>query len=146
MRLYRNPEWEQASYTRKAGLKARLYKTRAGLKTRVHVRHFAGAGAGAAGAGAGVVDGAGVGVAAGGVVPGSAGAGVVAGAVLGGRPPTTDPGPLCPMMPSTRAPTTKITAPTVVARDSTVAPLRAPKAAWLAPPPKALAMSPPLPC
>ena len=34
----------------------------------------------------------------------------------------------------------------VVARDSTVAPLRAPNAAWLVPPPKALAMSPPLPC
>ena len=50
------------------------------------------------------------------------------------------------MMPSTTAPTTNSTASTVVARDSTVAPLRAPNAAWLAPPPKALAMSPPLPC
>ena len=38
------------------------------------------------------------------------------------------------------------TAHTVVARDSTVAPLRAPNAAWLLPPPNALAMSPPLPC
>ena len=38
------------------------------------------------------------------------------------------------------------TAATVVARDSTVAPARAPNAAWLLPPPKALAISPPLPC
>jgi hypothetical protein len=37
-------------------------------------------------------------------------------------------------------------AQTDVARDSTVAPLRAPNTAWLAPPPKALAISPPLPC
>ena len=36
------------------------------------------------------------------------------------------------MIPSTIAPTTKSTAQTVVARDSTVAPLRAPNAAWLA--------------
>jgi hypothetical protein len=49
-------------------------------------------------------------------------------------------------MPSTIAPMTNSTAHTVVARDSTVAPLRAPNAAWLDPPPNALAMSPPLPC
>jgi len=41
---------------------------------------------------------------------------------------------------------TNSTAHTVVARESTVAPLRAPKAAWLAPPPNAFAMLPPLPC
>ena len=35
------------------------------------------------------------------------------------------------------------TAPIAVVRDSTVAPLRAPNAAWLPPPPNALAMSPP---
>ena len=34
----------------------------------------------------------------------------------------------------------------VVARVNTVAPARAPKAVWLLEPPKAAAMSPPLPC
>ena len=105
-------------------------------------RYFAGAGvAGAGVAGAGVA-GAGAGV--------GGGAGVVvrrrARAPAGDRPPITEPGPRWPMMPSTSAPTMNSTAQTVVARDSTVAPLRAPNAAWLAPPPNALAMSPPLPC
>jgi hypothetical protein len=78
------------------------------------LRHFAGAGAGAAGVGAA---GAGAGT-----------AGADAGA-CGARPPTTELGPRWPRMPSAIAPTTKITAHTVVARDSTVAPLRAPNAA-----------------
>src|SRR5687767_9194630 len=38
------------------------------------------------------------------------------------RPPTTDPGPRWPMMPSASAPTMNSTAQMVVARDSTVAP------------------------
>src|SRR6187551_1301265 len=42
------------------------------------------------------------------------------------RPPTTDPGPRCPRMPSAIAPMTNSSAHTVVARDNTVAPLRAP--------------------
>jgi hypothetical protein len=62
-------------------------------------------------------------------------------------PTPTEPGPRCPMMPSASAPTMKSTAQIVVARDITVAPLRAPNAAWLLPPPpNALAMPPPLPC
>ena len=40
----------------------------------------------------------------------------------------------------------KSTAQTVVIFVSSVAPPRAPNAVWLEPPPKALAMSPPLPC
>src|SRR5687767_11683768 len=55
---------------------------------------------------------------------GCAGAGA-AGAVVGAagaRPPTTDPGPRWPTMPSTSAPTMNRTASTVVARESTVAP------------------------
>src|SRR4030095_15026689 len=96
------------------------------LRTRLY---FAGAGAGAGvvGAGAGAV--------------GAGAAGADAGA-CGARPPTTDPVvPRCPRIPSTIAPITNSSAHTVVARDSTVAPLRAPNAAWLDPPPKALAMS-----
>ena len=50
------------------------------------------------------------------------------------------------MMASTIAPTMKTAPSTVVARVSTVAPARAPNAAWLPLPPKAAAMSPPLPC
>ena len=40
----------------------------------------------------------------------------------------------------------KSTAATVVTRVSSVAPARAPNAAWLLLPPNAAAMSPPLPC
>ena len=83
-----------------------------------------------AGAGAGVCAGAdstGAGVA------GAAGAGDVLFAGRGaaglGRLPTTDPGPRWPRMPSVNAPMTNRIAQIVVARDSTVAPLRAPKAA-----------------
>ena len=60
--------------------------------------------------------------------------------------PSTELGPFWPSTPSSTAPPMKRAAPMAVARESTVAPLRAPKAAWLVPPPKALAMSPPLPC
>src|SRR5262245_50006832 len=99
----------------------------------------AGAGAGAALFAGGGVTGLGSGCASGdGVGPD--------GCVSGVRPPTTDPGPRLPRMPSARAPTTKMVAQIHVARDRTVAPLRAPKAAWLLAPPNALAMSPPLPC
>jgi len=79
-------------------------------------------GAGVAGAGAGVV---GAGVGFGGKVDAGGGAGARAGA----RPPITEPGPRWPTIPRTSAPTTNSTAQTVVARDSTVAPLRAPNAA-----------------
>src|SRR6266699_2006900 len=85
--------------------------------------------------------------------PGATGAfvgGTVAGVdgcVNGVRPPSTELGLRLPMMPSASAPTMNRIAAIVVARDSTVAPLRAPKADWLLPPPpNALAMSPPLPC
>ena len=61
-------------------------------------------------------------------------------------PLSSDPGPRCPRMASTIAPTMNSAPSTVVARVSTVAPARAPKAAWLPLPPKAAAMSPPLPC
>src|SRR5688572_4482312 len=71
---------------------------------------------------------------------------VVVGAPCGARPPTTDPGPRCARMFNVSAPTRNSTARTVVARVSTVAPLRAPNAAWLLPPPNAAAMSPPFPC
>jgi hypothetical protein len=99
----------------------------------------AGAGAGAAFAGGGVVAGPGTGCANGdGVGPD--------GCVSGVRPPTTDPGPCLPRIPNASAPKMKIAAQIQVARDSTVAPLRAPNAAWLLAPPNALAMSPPLPC
>ena len=56
--------------------------------------------------------------------------------------------PLCrwPMMASVIANTMNRTAKPVVIFDSSVALPRAPKAAWLLPPPNALAMSPPLPC
>ncbi len=57
------------------------------------------------------------------------GAGVWAGALAGSRTPRiTDPGPRCPMIASASAPTMNSTAQTVVARESTVAPLRAPNA------------------
>jgi len=104
------------------------------------------------GAGAGVA-GAGAGAAVAGAEAGAAGglAGVVVagvdGCVSGERPPITEAGPLLPMIPSASAPTMNRIAQIVVARDSTVAPLRAPNADWLLPPPpNALAMSPPLPC
>src|SRR5262245_64472214 len=63
----------------------------------------------------------------------------------GAAPLTIEPGPRCPMIASASAPTMKMTARTVVAFDSTVAPARAPNADWLLPPPNAAAMSP-LPC
>ena len=98
-----------------------------------------GAGAGVAFAGGGVVAGPGTGCANGdGVGP--------EGWVNGVRPPTTDPGPCLPMMPNANAPMMKTAAQIQVARDNTVAPLRAPNAAWLLAPPNALAMSPPFPC
>lgn len=50
------------------------------------------------------------------------------------------------MMPKAMAPTMNSTAKPVVIFESSVAPPRAPNAAWLFPPPKALAISPPLPC
>src|SRR5205823_5912608 len=69
--------------------------------------------------------------------PGATGAfvgGTVAGVdgcVSGVRPPSTEFGLRLPMMPSASAPTMNRIAAIVVARDSTVAPLRAPKADWL---------------
>ena len=66
-----------------------------------------------------------------------------------GAPPipcTTDPPPDRPNIASTAAPRMNSVASTVVARVSTVAPARAPKAVWLLAPPNAAAMSPPLPC
>ena len=109
------------------------------------VHYFAGAGAGAGAAGAGV---AGAGVA--GAEFAGAGAGaagfVVAGAGAG-VPLTTDLVP--PRWPSTdnvSANSMNNTAAIDVALVSIVAPDRAPNAAWLLLPPKALAMSPPRPC
>src|SRR5215208_736016 len=84
---------------------------------------FAGVSAGGAGAGAGVVAAGGAGFG------GSVAGGGAAGARAGARPPITDPGPRWPTIPRTSAPTTNSTAQTVVARESTVAPLRAPNAA-----------------
>src|SRR6185503_8285428 len=87
--------------------------------------------------GAGAVAGAGAGAAfAGGV--GAAGPGTACcsgdgvgpdGCVSGERPPSTEPGPRLPTIPSASAPTMNRMAQIVVARDSTVAPLRAPNAA-----------------
>ena len=108
---------------------------------------FGGVAGGVAGAGAGAPEGAGAGAVAG--VDVDAGAGVLAGAGFGGggaEPLTTDPGPRWPMMASASAPSMNSTAKPVVAFVSSVAPARAPNAAWLLPPPNALAMSPPLPC
>src|SRR6185503_6053957 len=86
--------------------------------------YFAGVSAGGAGvAGAGVVAAGGAGFG------GSVAGGGATGARAGARPPITDPGPRWPTIPSTSAPTTNSTAQTVVARESTVAPLRAPNAA-----------------
>jgi hypothetical protein len=107
------------------------------------------AGAGVAGAGVAGAVVAGAVVAGAGVAGGLAGVVVagVDGCVSGARPPITEEGPLLPMIPSASAPTMNRIAQIVVARDSTVAPLRAPNADWLLPPPpNALAMSPPLPC
>src|SRR5687768_5571851 len=59
---------------------------------------------------------------------GGAGAFCCAGAGAA-RPPTTEPGPRWPRIPSINAPRMNSTAHTVVARESTVAPLRAPNAA-----------------
>src|SRR5262249_10761991 len=102
--------------------------------------------AGCAGAGAGVADtgaaGFGAGAEAAGLCAGAAGADCDNGV----RPPSTELGPRWPRIPSAIAPITKRIAQIAVARDRTVAPLRAPNAAWLLPPPNALAMSPPLPC
>src|SRR6187455_2827064 len=104
--------------------------------------YFAGAGV----AGAGVVAGFSTGAA--GLaeeVAGLAGAAGAAGALAGRplRPPNTEPGPRWPRIPRASAPKMNSTNPIVVALESTVAPVRAPNAAWLLPPPKALAMSPP---
>ena len=54
--------------------------------------------------------------------------------------------PRVPQTVSVNAPITNNAASTEVARVSSVAPERAPKTAWLLPPPNALAMSPPFPC
>ena len=63
------------------------------------------------------------------------------------KPLMTEPGPRWPMIARTIAPTINRVPRTVVARVSTVAPARAPKAAWLLPlPPNAEAISPPFPC
>jgi len=70
----------------------------------------------------------------------------VDGCASGERPPTTELEPPLPIMPSASAPMMKSAAAIHVARDRTVAPLLAPNAAWLLPPPpNAAAMSPPLP-
>jgi len=63
-----------------------------------------------------------------------------------GMPLTTDPDPRCPIIESVSANSMKRTAATEVAFVSSVAPERAPNAAWLLLPPNALAMSPPRPC
>ena len=63
-----------------------------------------------------------------------------------GVPLTTELVPRCPMMASESANTMKRIAATAVALVSTVAPVRAPNAAWLLLPPNALAISPPRPC
>jgi hypothetical protein len=96
-----------------------------------------------AGVGAGVVA-----AGAGDVVVGVAGVEGAVGLLTGGGgvPLTTDPGPRWPMTDNTSAPSMNKTAKIVVSFVSSVAPPRAPNAAWLPPPPKALAMSPPLPC
>jgi len=80
-------------------------------------------------------------------VAGLAGA-VDAGALLGAGPLplTTDCGPRCRTIARPSDPSMNSTASTVVTRVSSVAPLRAPNAAWLLDPPKAAAMSPPFPC
>ena len=57
-----------------------------------------------------------------------------------------DPVPRVPMIDKVSAINMKSTAVTAVALVSTVAPARAPNAAWLLLPPNALAMSPPRPC
>jgi hypothetical protein len=102
--------------------------------------YFAGAGGGvvgvAEGASAGAVD-VGTGGAMGLEAADGAGAGV---------PLTTDPDPRCPMMDSASANSMNSTAATEVALVSSVAPERAPNAAWLLLPPNALAISPPRPC
>jgi hypothetical protein len=74
---------------------------------------------------------------------------VLAGAGLGGggvEPLSTDPGPRWPITARNRAPSMNATAKPVVSFVRRVAPVRAPNAVWLLPPPNALAMSPPLPC
>ena len=76
-----------------------------------------------------------------------AGASTSTGAVSGAsRPPSTDPGPRWPMIARTSAPAMNSAPSTVVTRVSNEAPARAPNAACVPPPPKAAAMSPPLPC
>ena len=72
-------------------------------------------------------------------------AGVAAG-FGSGTEPSTEPGPRWPMTESASANTTKSPAQIQVTLVSSVAPARAPKAAWLLPPPKADARSPALPC
>ena len=62
-------------------------------------------------------------------VAGFGAAGVVAGATGARVPLTTEPGPRCPRMLSVSAHTMNKAAAIAVAFDSTVAPVRAPKAA-----------------
>ena len=95
----------------------------------VKAGHYFVAGAGA-GAGAGIA-GAGAGFAAG------------AGACV---PLTTELVPRCPSNDNVSANSMNSTAAIEVALVSSVAPDRAPNAAWLLLPPKALAISPPRPC
>ena len=120
---------------------------RSKTKTRAY---FAGVVAGAAGVDAGGVDVAGgVAGAADGVAAGAVDRGGVSGLAAGGGagvPLTTDPVPRCPMIESASANSMKRTAATEVALVSSVAPERAPNAAWLLLPPNALAISPPRPC
>ena len=81
-----------------------------------------------------------------GVAADGIGDGATVGASGGGSPPTTDPGPRCPHTAKVNDNTMKAAARPVVILVSNVAPARAPNAAWLLPPPNALAISPPLPC
>jgi hypothetical protein len=105
--------------------------------TRRIVYGFGAGGAGAGLAGAGVVAGAGV-----------TGAGVAGFVAAGGAgtEPMTDPGPRVLTIDRASAPAKNRLALTQVTLVSRVAPVRAPKAAWLLPPPNAEAMSPALPC
>src|SRR4051794_17776208 len=76
------------------------------------------------------------------VAPGTAGA-VIGAFGAGGAcvPLTTELEPPRPMIDSAIAPSMKSTERMAVAFESTVAPVRAPNADWLLPPPKAAAMS-----
>ena len=104
------------------------------------------AGGGVEGAGAGVVAGGWPGPGA--APPGNAGAAGCDAAGGGAATPlTTDPPePVLFMIANTSAASMNNVPRIVVARVSTVAPARAPKAVWLLDPPNAAAMSPPFPC